>query len=57
MSIFTITLLFGGPPPKIIWIRTFNQRTTYLAELLRSYDDQIFNFINSEELECLEIKE
>jgi predicted nuclease of predicted toxin-antitoxin system len=49
-----------GTPPKIIWIRTGNRKTSDLAELILSRNQAIKEFITNpsyEELACLEIDE
>jgi predicted nuclease of predicted toxin-antitoxin system len=43
-----------GPPPKVIWLRCGNQRTTVIEELLRRHCNAIAAF-ETDELACLEI--
>lgn len=47
--------LVWGHPPKIIWIRTYNQTTKNVEEILRKYIDKIQDFKNDNDLACLEI--
>jgi len=47
--------LVWGHPPKIIWIRTFNQTTKNIEELLRKYMNTMQEFLQDKELACLEI--
>lgn len=47
--------LLWGHPPKIIWIRTYNQTTKNVEEILRKYIDKIQDFKNDNDLACLEI--
>ena len=47
--------IIWGSPPKIIWIRTNDQRTTSIEKLLKSHKETIKGFIESSELACLEI--
>ena len=47
-----------GHPPKIIWLRFGNTRTDFLADLLKSKNLLIKDFINSDEysqIACLEV--
>ena len=44
-----------GHPPKIIWLRTMNQTTFAIQEILIENKEQIFAFEENNELECLEI--
>lgn len=46
-----------GFPPKIIWIRTYNQTTSFVEELLLNYRTTIKNFLDDEDLSCLELKQ
>lgn len=46
-----------GFPPKIIWIRTSDQRTSSIARLLISKKDQIIDFSEQSDFACLEIIE
>ena len=47
--------LVWGHPPKIVWIRTFNQTTKNIEKILRKYFEKIKDFKNDSELACLEI--
>jgi len=47
--------LLNGFPPKIIWIRTGNLRTSEMLAILIKYQDDILKFINDEKLGCFEI--
>ena len=42
-------------PPKIIWIRTGNIKTSLLADILIDYSQEIYDFIQSEKYGCFEI--
>ncbi len=44
-----------GHPPKIIWLRTGNTTTLYIANLLIQKEDIINTFLNDEEISCLEV--
>jgi len=44
-----------GHPPKIIWLRTGNTRTLYIANLLIQKEEQIINFLEDKDICCLEI--
>lgn len=44
-----------GHPPKIVWIRTYNQTTRNIEELLRKYQNTMLAFQNDNDLTCLEI--
>lgn len=49
---------FRGFPPKIIWIRTGNMTTNYIAQILFEKQEIIKNFIHDKEYEniaCLEL--
>jgi predicted nuclease of predicted toxin-antitoxin system len=46
-----------GFPPKIIWIRAFNQTTSFVEELLIDYYSSIQDFLDDENLSCLELKQ
>jgi predicted nuclease of predicted toxin-antitoxin system len=52
---FTKLLQLFSTPPKIIWIRTGNCSTEFLAELLLQKKELIQAFIQNHELECYEI--
>lgn len=47
--------LIWGHPPKIIWIRTHNQTTKNVEEILRKYMNTMQDFQNDNDLACLEI--
>jgi predicted nuclease of predicted toxin-antitoxin system len=47
--------LVWGHPPKIIWIRTYNQTTKNVEKILRKYIDKMQDFQNDNDLACLEI--
>lgn len=47
--------LVWGHPPKIIWIRTFNQTTKNLEIILRKHVNTFLEFHNDNNLACLEI--
>jgi len=44
-----------GFPPKVVMLRTGNQSSSYLAELLVKHSDDIKNLFNSQEYGFLEI--
>lgn len=44
-----------GHPPKIIWLRTFNQTTNNIEMILRKHINSILNFEKDLEIACLEI--
>ncbi len=51
--------LINGIPPKIIWLRTGNQKTEDIIDVLKANKGSIDNFLNDPELEkltCLEIQ-
>ena len=47
--------LTEGHPPKIIWIKSGNLTSDYLADLLAKKATQIQQFSEDKELSCLEI--
>jgi len=47
--------LVWGHPPKIIWIRTYNQTTKNIVEILRKYMITMQEFLKDTDLACLEI--
>lgn len=47
--------LVWGHPPKIIWIRTYNQTTKNVEGILRKQMNTLIDFQDDEELACLEI--
>ena len=46
-----------GHPPKIIWLRTFNQSTNNVETILRKHFETIKKFTQDTDLACLEIIE
>jgi predicted nuclease of predicted toxin-antitoxin system len=44
-----------GPPPKVIWLRCGNQRTAFIATLIRKHAEAIATFHKAGESACLEI--
>lgn len=54
-SDFNDLYLMKGFPPKILWFQTGNLRTDELALILDKRQNDIFDFISSAELGCLEI--
>lgn len=52
---FSILSTSRGFPPKVILLRTGNQSTSYLAQLLISHKEEILSFIEGEEYGVLEI--
>lgn len=44
-----------GHPPKVIWLRCGNQRTSYIEQLIRSHLDEIRAFEADATAGCLEI--
>jgi predicted nuclease of predicted toxin-antitoxin system len=49
--------LVWGHPPKIIWLRTFNQTTKNIEKIIRKFYEKIQEFKSDSELACLEIIE
>lgn len=47
--------LVWGAPPNIILIKSFNQTTKFIADLLKSHKKSIFDFEKDESIDCLEI--
>ena len=47
--------LVWGHPPKIIWMRTYNQTTKNVEEILRKYMNTMQEFLKDNDLACLEI--
>lgn len=45
----------NNPPPKILWLRVRNCSTLHLAEIIEDKIEIINNFLNDDELYCLEI--
>jgi predicted nuclease of predicted toxin-antitoxin system len=52
---FFLLSLYRGFPPKVILLKTGNQSTNYIAEILIKHQTEIFNFIQSEEYGLLEL--
>lgn len=44
-----------GPPPKVIWLRCGNQRTSFIEALLRANSGRILEFEREPTTGCLEI--
>lgn len=44
-----------GHPPKIIWLRTGNTKTLYIANLLIQKEGLIKLFLDDQDISCLEI--
>ena len=44
-----------GHPPKIIWLRTGNTKTLYIANLLIQKEELIKVFLDDADISCLEI--
>ncbi len=44
-----------GHPPKVIWLRCGNKRTSYIEQLIRSHVEQIRAFETDTTKGCLEI--
>ena len=44
-----------GHPPKLIWLRCGNQKTTVIEKLLRDHHEQIIAFEKNPTVGCLEI--
>ena len=47
--------LVWGHPPKIVWLRSWNQTTNNVESILRQQCGNISDFIFDNELACLEI--
>lgn len=54
-SDFNDLYLLKGFPPKILWFQTNNLRTEDLALILATRQDDVLEFIDSDELGCLEL--
>jgi predicted nuclease of predicted toxin-antitoxin system len=52
---FDLTNLYGHPP-KIIWLKTGNTSTKEIAQLLINKVDLIKEFVENDEIACLEIE-
>ena len=44
-----------GPPPKVIWLRCGNQKTTFIEVILRTNSDRILEFEREPGTGCLEL--
>ena len=44
-----------GPPPKVVWLRCGNQKTSYIEDLLRRSAARITEFEKDSVAACLEI--
>lgn len=44
-----------GPPPKIIWVKSLDQRTDTIFQLVLFHKDTILAMENENDLSCLEI--
>ena len=47
--------LVRGKPPKIVWLRTFNQTTSNIEHILRKHECDLREFYRDSELSCLEV--
>jgi predicted nuclease of predicted toxin-antitoxin system len=47
--------LVWGHPPKIVWIRSYNQTTKIVDEILRKHFNTLLDFQDDKELACLEL--
>lgn len=47
--------LVWGHPPKIVWLRTYNQTTSHIEEILRKHFGTLEEFMSNYELACLEM--
>ena len=54
-SDFVDLSIVKGFPPKIIWLKTGNQTTTSIADILQANALSISHFVESEEVGVLEI--
>lgn len=52
---FYTLLLEYSPPPKVIWLRTGNCSTAFLAEVILRNSDLIHTFLEDNTQDCLEI--
>jgi predicted nuclease of predicted toxin-antitoxin system len=52
---FYLLSLTKGFPPKIILLRTGNQSTNYIAQILIKHKNEIINFLDNKEYGVLEI--
>lgn len=44
-----------GAPPKVIWLRSGNQPTSVVEQVLRDHVELIASFIDNDEVACLEL--
>ena len=51
---FDLSTVYGFPP-KVIWLRTGNMTTNYLAEFLLQRKSRIFDFIENDNSGCLQL--
>lgn len=54
-SDFNGLYLLKGFPPKILWFQTSNPGTDDLALILRNRQNDVLDFIDNDELGCLEL--
>ena len=54
-TIFIVWRVCYGFPPKVVLLRTGNQSTKFIAELLTQHVDDILSLLNSDELGVLEL--
>lgn len=54
---FDNILLEHKAPPKVIWLRIGNTSTATLAEIMLQNADTIFDFLDDDDYDCLEIFE
>jgi predicted nuclease of predicted toxin-antitoxin system len=51
---YDLSLVWGNPP-KIVWIRTFNQTNKNIELILRKHINDLIEFQKEKDLSCLEI--
>ncbi len=44
-----------GSPPKIVWLKSFNQMTNAIADLIIDSKGSIMDFANDSSIDCLEV--
>jgi len=44
-----------GSPPKIVWLKSFNQTTNAIADLIIDHKESIEDFANDSSIDCLEV--
>jgi len=54
-SDFADMAAFYGPPPKVIWLRCGNQRTSTIEAILRKHSAIIHAFEQDESASCIEL--